>query len=252
MNIFDGIVVTEVISALAVNSIENRRDAVENRSHYGLSFCAEGQITYIHRGIEYISDNSCAIILPKGQSYTIFRNRSGIFPVINFDTLEPLCDTHVIIPISDTAPLFADFSLLRTCLRSGKDRARSMSIFYEIIQKLSGGVLDLGVITPAVEYMKEYYSSPELSNSFLSDLCGISEIYFRRLFLEKLGVTPRQYIIDMRLAKAKEMLSDGILKISAIAESCGFTNPYHFTRTFKERIGMTPGEYMRRSRAYHL
>jgi len=42
------------------------------------------------------------------------------------------------------------------------------------------------------------------------------------------------------------------MKISEVAEECGFTNPYHFTRFFKEKVGITPGEYMRKNRTFYL
>lgn len=252
MNIFEDVIVTDIISAIKVTSIANKHETISNREYYGLSFCMEGQITYLHNGREYVSDKTVAIILPKGQSYSLYRNKNGIFPVINFDTLKPLCTSHQLIPINDASQLLHDFSLLRSCLHSENDRAKAMSIFYGMIHKLSGGLLDLSVIAPAVDYIKQNFDCRDITNTFLADLCGISEVYFRRLFSEKLGTTPRQYIIDLRLARAKELLSDGTLKISAISESCGFTNPYHFTRTFKEKTGITPGEYMRENRVYKL
>jgi len=61
-------------------------------------------------------------------------------------------------------------------------------------------------------------------------------------------MTPRQFIIEIRINKAKQLLTDGTLKISAVAEKCGFTNQYHFTRVFKSRVGLTPSEYMKQSR----
>ena len=42
---------------------------------------------------------------------------------------------------------------------------------------------------------------------------------------------------------AKQLLSEGQKKISAIAEECGFSSTYHFCRSFKERVGTTPSEF---------
>ena len=82
----------------------------------------------------------------------------------------------------------------------------------------------------------------------LAEKCGISEVYFRRLFTEQYKVTPKQYIIDLRINKAKQLLTDGIFKIGAISESCGFSNPYHFCRVFKEKTGLTPTEFMKQNK----
>jgi len=252
LNIFDGIVVTDIISAFNVNSKEGRFDSIKNRATYGLSFCIDGQITYTHNGKEYVSNKSCAVILPKGKSYTLRGDRAGTFPVINFDCLAPLCDTHTVIPIDDAAPFVSDFNLLCVAVRIEKDRAKAMSIFYGIIHKLSRGISDFGVLTPALDFVKSNFAAFDISNSVLAEKCGISEVYFRRLFFDKFKITPKQYIIGLRLDKAKQILSGGEMKISEVAEECGFTNPYHFTRFFKEKVGINPGEYMRKNRTFYL
>ena len=68
----------------------------------------------------------------------------------------------------------------------------------------------------------------------------VSEVYFRKLFLKHMNTSPKQYIIDIRLQKAKQLLAEGVFSISAISEKCGFSNPYHFCRIFKDRIGIPP------------
>ena len=252
MNIFDGIVVTDIISVFNVASREGRFDTIKDRTSYGLSFCIDGQITYTHNGKEYVSNKSCAVILPKGKSYTLRGDRTGTFPVINFDCIEPLCNTHTIIPIVDVMPFVSDFNLLRTALYPEKDRAKAMSVFYGILHRLTNVMQNLGMLTPAVEYMKNNFESPNISNSLLAEKCGISEVYFRRLFFDKFKITPKQYIITLRLERAKQLLSDGAFNVCETAERCGFTNAYHFSRFFKEKVGVAPGEYMRKNRTYRL
>ena len=44
------------------------------------------------------------------------------------------------------------------------------------------------------------------------------------------------------------MLTDATLKINAVAENCGFSNPYHFCRIFKQKTGLTPNAYLNRLR----
>lgn len=122
-------------------------------------------------------------------------------------------------------------------------------MFYNILHNLtSSDTLGNGVIYPAIQYLENNYSSPDLTNQTLADQCSISEVYFRKLFTEQYGITPRQYIIDLRISKAKQLLTDGILKISHISEECGFSNPYHFSRLFKEKTGLTPTEYLQQNK----
>lgn len=58
--------------------------------------------------------------------------------------------------------------------------------------------------------------------------------------------TESSFKYDIRMNKAKQLLSEGSLKVCAVSGQCGFSNPYHFCRTFKAYTGMTPTEYVMR------
>ena len=98
--------VTDIGRMVTVRSEKGRHSEMINRKTYGLSFCKEGQITYIQNGREYVSDKNCAVILPKGGTYFIKRDRTGVFPVINFDCAEFLCDTVTVIPVQSAEDMF--------------------------------------------------------------------------------------------------------------------------------------------------
>ena len=59
-------------------------------------------------------------------------------------------------------------------------------------------------------------------------------------------------LITEMIAKAKQLLSDGVFKTGVIAEKCGFSNPYHFCRVFKEKTGLTPTHYANSNRIYKI
>jgi AraC-like DNA-binding protein len=120
-----------------------------------------------------------------------------------------------------------------------------MSAFYSLIDGIISQTDESGsIISGAVAYLEANLSDMMLNNEILAKQANISEVYFRQLFLKQFGITPRQYIIGARIAKAKQLLSSGNKKISAIAEECGFASVYHFCRCFKEKTDMTPTEYM--------
>lgn len=133
-----------------------------------------------------------------------------------------------------------------------ENRAEIMSIFYSILHRLSLESSVRNVIIPAIKYIESNYQNPKLSNAALAKKCNISEVYFRKIFTETYKTTPKQFIVDMRINKAKQLLSDGILNIGAVAERCGFSNQYHFCRLFKEKTGLTPTEYMKQHRIYKI
>ena len=86
---------------------------MNNRKHYGLSFCAEGQITYTLNNKSYISDPHHAVILPKGQNYTICGDKTGVFPVINFECENFSLDTIKIIPLKNSDSYLKDYERIK-------------------------------------------------------------------------------------------------------------------------------------------
>ena len=72
------ITITDIKETFTVFSPKGRFEKIQNRKAYALSFCDKGQITYTHNGNEIISDKNHAIILPQGQSYTLFGDKTNI------------------------------------------------------------------------------------------------------------------------------------------------------------------------------
>ena len=98
------------------------------------------------------------------------------------------------------------------------------------------------VIQNSCRYIHEHFDK-ELSLSFLAEKANLSPNYFLRLFKKEIGVTPKEYILQVRLEQAKSLLSGTSLKISAVATACGFHDASYFSLFFKKRFGMTPLEH---------
>ena len=239
-------VVTDILSVATVHSPQGRTASIVDRGSYGLSFCISGQITYTHKGKSYVSDKDHAIILPMGQSYSLKGDAAGDFPVINFSSLYPICDTITVLEIRSRELLLKNYEAMKKLSMNESFRAKSISLFYEILHELSLQN-DVGILGKAVKYIYENYHLSEITNQILAEECNISEVYFRRVFKQQFKITPKQFIIELRIQKAKQLLSEGKLKIWAIAEECGFSNAYHFCRIFKKHTGQTPLEYARQN-----
>jgi len=251
MNINE-ITICEIKDVMTVFSPKGRSAKIHNRSCYGLSFCEEGQITYVHNGKSFISDNNHLIILPQGQSYTLHGDKTGVFPLINFTCTEKIADTFLLFPISNMTSLMNDFLTLRELFLFPENRAKLMSVFYNMLHTLSLGTAICKTIAPAIDFIEKNYKNSNLTNEKIAAACNISEVYLRKLFMKHLNATPKQYISEIRLQKAKQLLTEGVLKINAVAETCGFSNQYHFSRFFKQNTGMTPTEFMTQYRTVKL
>lgn len=235
-------IITQICEACTVYSTKGRFEQMRNRRSYALSLCIDGQITYTQNGNDYVSNRNTVVILPKGGHYDIRGDKTGFFPVINFECSAFLCDTVTVIPVPNTEQLLADFEEIKKLICFEGNQARIFSIFYGMLHRLSCHRLP-ALLENAMRLIGNEYSDPMLTNARIAEVCQISEVYLRKLFSRHLSTSPRQYIIDVRLQKAKQLLTEGALSITEIAERCGFSNLYHFCRIFKAHIGITPSEY---------
>ena len=131
-------------------------------------------------------------------------------------------------------------------------RARTMSIFYDILDNICAQSKPGNhILSKAIDYILENYSDASLSNKVLAAQAGISEVYFRKLFKENFDITPKQYVLDFRIKKACKLLLESQYNVSEISEKCGFSSVYHFCRAFKDITSHTPTEYAKSNKSYN-
>ena len=95
----------------------------------------------------------------------------------------------------------------------------------------------------AFHYIQDRLSA-ELTVSGIAKVVGISVYHFIRLFRESTGKSPYQYVIDVRVRKAKELLATRKLTIAEVAYEVGFVDQSHLTRYFKRAFGITPSTFV--------
>ena len=79
----------------------------------------------------------------------------------------------------------------------------------------------------------------------IADEACMSRFHFARVFRQIVGVSPMEYLLTLRIDRAKMLLVAGNLPLCEIATSVGFADQSHFTRRFRRRVGMTPGQFAR-------
>ncbi|MBQ4154688.1 MAG: helix-turn-helix transcriptional regulator [Clostridia bacterium] len=222
---------------------------IKNRPWYGISFAIDGEISYSHEGKTYISDKKHVIFHPKGATYTLDCYKPGSFAVINFQCADSFVQKNFVsIPIDDNERFISLHSQLEkiTLFNSTENNLEKFSLLYKIFSCLFNDINKnkiCPVLKPAAKYIEEHINEQELSIKVLAELCHLSESYFRRLFKSNFGFSPKQYILDVRIKKAKTLLESGNDKLLNVADQCGFSNLYYFLRVFKEKNGCTPTEY---------
>jgi AraC family transcriptional regulator len=82
----------------------------------------------------------------------------------------------------------------------------------------------------------------------LASIAQLSPFHFNRMFRMSMACTPHQYLTQLRIDHAKNLLANSLREeelssLSGIGIQCGFSNQSHFGRTFKQYVGITPAQY---------
>ena len=101
------------------------------------------------------------------------------------------------------------------------------------------------VLDEVLHYIQNNYQE-NLKLETLAPLFGYNSSYLGRLFTKKLDVNFNAYLDQVRIARAKELLDDGSLKVYEIAERVGYSNVDYFHRKFKKYVGTSPAEYRKK------
>jgi len=94
------------------------------------------------------------------------------------------------------------------------------------------------------EHLAAHLTAPA-SLDQLSDLVGVSPFYLQRTFKAVMRMSPREYLMDLRIRRARQLLREGMTP-RIVGTSVGFFDQSHFTRAFRKLTGVTPGAYGRR------
>lgn len=96
-------------------------------------------------------------------------------------------------------------------------------------------------IERAREYLRAHATDPLLLSDLVS-VAGVTTSHFVRSFSRRVGLPPRSYQTQLRLARARRLLAQG-RPATWVAYECGFADQSHLSRRFKEFYGLTPGGY---------
>jgi AraC-like DNA-binding protein len=84
-----------------------------------------------------------------------------------------------------------------------------------------------------------------LSLQMLAKESGYSRVHFVRMFRAATGHSPHNYLLRLRLDRARELLVSPTLSLTDIALECGFSSHSHLSRVFRQVLGATPSQYRR-------
>lgn len=251
------LIINKVYSATTMYNDNGASAKRKNRPCWAIVIKYEGETVYYQSGKKIISNRNNPVMLPKGCDYRWLCTRPGHFIIIEFQS--DMSDTEISgfnIRNPEKVLNIAKAAEHRRLIKSAFWEMASINDTYSIILNLveQNGSSYIPsrkkqMIAPAIGYIAENYTK-KISNDTLAGLIGCSTVYFRKLFREIYGIPPIEYVKELRIKKAEEMLRSDHGSITDIALALGYANIYDFSRDFKKRTGISPRGFAKRSSCF--
>ena len=220
------------------------------RTKHGFIYVVNGKIEYTFQAqnAKVVSYSSGQLIfIPKNTVYFAkYMENNTQIKIVQFDIAEGELSSHLkepkIIPLPNGTELIeALFKPMENSLSSHP--FYHLSALYNLLWQTEETCFTIPrkyqSLTPALTELAGYFMENK-KIPYYANLCGMSEVNFRRLFKEYTGTSPVEYRNKIRLTHAKLKLQSGEYNVSETAESCGFTNLSFFIRLYKKAYGHTP------------
>lgn len=250
-----GLFTTE-LTIIEIESVWNgiympRSNHMEDRAYHGLVLIRNDPHAYLFDdGTVLEAEAGYILYLPKGSSYRVSTIRSCDCVAINFQILEEVDFPPLRFSVGNQFSAYSE--LYQTASRFWDSRtigyrSKIKSILYQILYLMqknyhpdyvpSGLAFKLGI---AMEYIGEHYTSGDITVQSLAEMTEMSEVYFRRQFHRLYGMAPLQYIKQLRMNRAIELLKSDMYPVHTVAHMVGYNSEYYFSREFKRTTGLSP------------
>lgn len=101
-------------------------------------------------------------------------------------------------------------------------------------------------VRDVVRFVAEHYTEP-LALDDLAAMAGMSRDAFARVFREVVGLSLRDYLLDLRVERARQLLLGSSRSLTDIAQDSGFYDLPHLDKAFRRRFSLSPSDYRRQS-----
>ena len=223
-----------------------------SRSYHALIFRVRGKAEVITGDDRIHLNKNDVTFVPKGCEYHISTLSDEEVIVVHFDAafdkVPPLSNMHAICP--DAFATLFDSLLLTWQNQPHGFVYRMDALFLSILEQIERQSVELQAnplqfrIRHAVDKMHANMSNPLLSVDGLAAETGYCSSYFRRIFQEEMGMSPKEYLIDIRIRHAKVLLESGYYSVERVSELSGFTSSKYFSTAFKRITGKSPSAYL--------
>lgn len=216
-----------------------------------LIFNISGHSTVYFNGTVLETVSGSIRFLPKGPTaeYDVFRHEKGECIDVFFDTDRPVSKEAFVADAVDAERLFKRIFSVWVGKRQGY-YFEAMSLLYRIFAEMKkerrSPKKHSDKIAPAVDLIHNEFLKRDIPLGELATVCGMCESYFQRLFREKYGISPKRFMIGLKINHACDLLRLEQYTVTQVAELCNFSDVYFFSRQFKEYVGITPTQFIKK------
>lgn len=158
--------------------------------------------------------------------------------------LETGADAYIVKPFN--------MDILRRTIINLINKHRLLRLKYERNDNLEEQVDEIRLKSPdekllerIMECINKNLNNSDLSVDMIADTVGISRVHLHRKMKDLTGQTPHDFIRNIRLKKAAQLLANQGMNVTEVMYACGFANSASFSTVFKKFYGMSPRDYMR-------
>ena len=116
---------------------------------------------------------------------------------------------------------------------------------YAILERIDAdqkSTAEESAFAACLRYVRAHFCDPALDIPTICEQGFMSPSGLQRAFLQHFGISPKQYIIKLRMSKALQLLVEGKIAVKEIAALCGFSDEKYFSRAFREKYGYPPSQ----------
>ncbi len=252
VDLLSNLIIEDILTVTRMFSDTGAYAKRENREVWAMIIKYEGETVYKNANKIIVSNINNIVILPRGCSYEWKCTKKGHYACLEFQSSAEYSEI-LSFPIQNGDELLKIFTQLeyKNLQKKKMYRIECIRDVYNITLKLAQ-TLEYEYIpsdksrrlSNALDYILTHYTE-NITNDYLASLCGISTVYFRKLFKAIYGKSPIDYAKSLKIKKACEMLGGDFGSISDISVSLGYPNIYDFSRDFKKHIGVSPSKYIK-------
>lgn len=219
------------------------------RHHHGFFFTIEGTETYYFKDKKISAVPNSVIYIPYGEKYTTtLDGEKSIVIVLDFDMIQSDTIRPFRIKFNNPTDVKACFNNAEKIWnKKGPGYLPACkSTFYKIVSLLVKQEIcylnskHYSKISDAVNYLHDHYLDHNFRIETLFKMSKISPRYFETLFYQEFQMSPKEYVVFLKMERGKELLLSEKISVSDVAYSLGYSDVYHFSKMFKAKTGYSP------------